>query len=89
MHISLLPPGCFCKPFPQPGGTACKKDKIKIICVMIFVATTATLLLTTNHIESVQAFSVGPPGGHTGHPRANLRYRGLPQRGTEHRFRGL
>jgi len=45
-----------------------KKEKIKIICVMIFVAAIATLLLTSNRIDSVLAFSVGPPGGHTGAP---------------------
>jgi hypothetical protein len=44
-----------------------KKERIKIICVMIFVAATATLLLTNNRV-SVEAFSVGPLGGHTGAP---------------------
>jgi len=44
------------------------KDRIKIICVMIFVAAIATLLLTTDRIDSVQAFSSGPPGGVTGAP---------------------
>jgi hypothetical protein len=45
-----------------------KKDRIKIICVMIFVALIATLLLTTDRIDSVYAFSSGPPAGFTGAP---------------------
>jgi hypothetical protein len=45
-----------------------KKEKIKIICAMIFVAAIATLLLTSDRIDSVHAFSSGPPAGFTGAP---------------------
>jgi hypothetical protein len=45
-----------------------RKDKVKVICVMIFVAVIATLLLTSNQIVSVEAFSSGPPAGYSGAP---------------------
>jgi hypothetical protein len=44
------------------------KDRLKIVCVTIFVTLTATLLLTSERLNSVQANSTGPPAAVTGAP---------------------
>jgi hypothetical protein len=43
-------------------------DRLKIVCVTIFVTLIATLLLTSNRLTSVHANSTGPPAGVTGAP---------------------
>ena len=45
-----------------------KKDRLKIVCVTIFITLIATLLLTSDRLDSVSAFSTGPPAGVTGAP---------------------
>jgi len=43
-------------------------DRLKIVCVTIFVTLIATLLITSNELTSVRANSTGPPAGVTGAP---------------------
>ena len=43
-------------------------DRLKIVCVTIFVTLIATLSITTNRLASVHANSTGPPAGVTGAP---------------------
>ncbi len=44
------------------------RDRLKIVCVTIFVTLIATLLLTSDRLTSVRANSTGPPAGVTGAP---------------------
>ena len=45
-----------------------KKDRLKIVCVTVFVFMITTLLITSTRLDSVHAFSTGPPAGVTGAP---------------------
>ena len=45
-----------------------KRDRLKIVCVTVFVFLITTLLLTNSRLHSVHAFSTGPPAGVTGAP---------------------
>jgi hypothetical protein len=53
---------------PQPEDCSMNNDRLKIVCVTIFVTLIATLSVTTNRLTSVQANSTGPPAGSTGAP---------------------
>src|SRR5688500_971569 len=45
-----------------------KKNRVKLVCLMFFIAATAFLLTNDNTINTAQAFSGGPPGGRSGAP---------------------
>lgn len=45
-----------------------KKNRVKLICLMFFLAAAVFLLTGNTTITRVQAFSTGPPAGHAGAP---------------------
>lgn len=46
-----------------------KKDRVKLICLVLFIVAVASILLTNNGaIKTAGAFSSGPPAGRTGAP---------------------
>ena len=45
-----------------------KKNRVKLVCLMFFLAATVFLLTNDKTINTAHAFSSGPTGGHTGAP---------------------